>query len=187
MSKKKPRYLTDRHYYGHPSNHMPYLVICTAALLIAAAVGALLLSMAWDYTTARYQLEVDAVLVDIREGTTEKWDYIEGKDEARTPAERATRTYTESVYSFDWEYEINGEKLIWTTSESSYTAHKLGDTMQMRLWSNDGTEYHRSYHGSTTILLTAVCAAVFAAALYIIVRIIIIKILIAKRKNKGRR
>ena len=66
MSKKKPRYLTDRHYYGHPSNHMPYLVICTAALLIAAAVGALLLSMAWDYTTARYQLEVDAVLVDIR-------------------------------------------------------------------------------------------------------------------------
>ena len=59
--------------------------------------------------------------------------------------------------------------------------------MQMRLWSNDGTEYHRSYHGSTTILLTAVCATVFAAALYIIVRIIIIKILIAKRKNKGRR
>ena len=144
-------------------------------------------SIAQDWLTAKYKEEVTATLIEIREGEEERWEYIESKEEARTPNERETRTYTQTIYTLDWEYEIGGVKHIWNTAETSLTSHQIGDTMVMRFWSLDGAEYHRSDHSAVSILLMWISIAAAGASLYLILRIVYIKIRIrSKKKGKKR-
>ena len=187
MNKKKPRWMTDKSYYGHPDCHLPVLVIASIVLVIAAVVFFFTFSIARDWLTAKYKEEVTATLTEIREGEEERWEYIESAQEVRTPNERETRTYTQTIYTLDWEYEINGEKHIWNTTETSLTAHQIGDTMVMRFFSLDGEEYHRSNHSAVSIFLMWISVAAAAAALYLILRIVYIKIRIRSKKKKKRR
>ena len=183
---KKPGWLTDESYYGHPKNHLLFLVLAAAAIIVAVPVFLLTFSMQQEWLKAEIRQKVTATLVDIREAEEEKWEYVESAGEARTPQERATRTYTSTFYSYDWEYELNGEKLIWNISESSGTVHKIGDTMELLFWSNDGKEYHRSNHSSTSTLIMWASVIVCAVALYLILRIIYIKLRLKSKKNKKR-
>ena len=174
MSKtKQPKWMTDESCFWHPKNRLTFLIAGIVVMLIGAAVFAFCFSIAFDYMTAPYKEEVEAKLVDIKEGVTEKWEYTESKEEARDPNKRATRTYRESIYSYHWKYYINDKPYIWETTESSGTAHKIGDTMNMKFWSADGEEYHRSWTGAVNNVLIFVAGVVTAVALLLILRIII--------------
>ena len=186
-SKKEPRWKTDKSWYGHPDYHMAFLVISAAAIIIAGAVFAFCLSMRMDYITAKYKLEVEATLTDIRQGETEKWAYTENGKEEKDPRYRETRTYTETIYGYYWEYEINGEKQVWHNTESSASAHKIGDTMTMKMWSSDGEEYHRSWYGAVSTVIMYLSAGVILVALYLIIRILIVKMQMKAYYKKRRR
>ena len=187
MNKTKPKWITNEEYYGHPKNHLLFLVISVLAIVIAIPIFLLTYTMQRDWLTAKYREEVTATLVDIREGEEEKWEYIESAEEARTPQERATRTYTSTFYSYDWEYELSGKKLIWNISESSGSVHKLGDTMELRFWSNDGVDYQRSNHGPVSSLIMWVSVSVVVIAGYLIIRIIYIKIRLKNMKKRKKK
>ena len=159
------------------------MIVCPIAILIAAVVFAFSFSYTYDYLTAPYHAEVNATLVKITEGETEKWEYVEGRDEARSPNKRATRTYTESVYGYHWEYTVNGITHEYVATSSSGVENKVGDVKKMYFWSYDGEEYHRSYRSGVNYVLMIASAAVIIAALFIIFRIMIIKIQM-KSENK---
>lgn len=179
--------LKDKSWKFHPNYHLLWLVVSGILLIIAAVVYWFCADIAKDYRTAEFRADVTATLVEIKEGETEKWDYVEGKDEARTPQERATRTYTESIYGYYWEYEIDGKTYTWRTTSSSSSAHQIGDTMDLRFWSNDGVDYHRSYYSSTTDIFMFLSVVAAIAALYLFTRVLIVKIRVANRKKKKRK
>lgn len=185
--KKSPAWKTDPTSFWHPNTHTGLLIICSLAILVAAAIFAFCFSIDRDYITAPYKVEVEAKLVDITEGKQEKWEYVESKEEAPNPNLRATRTYTESVYTYHWKYDINDRSHIWKTSESSGSSHKIGDTQTMRFWSTDGVDYHRSWSGGVNNLFMFLSAAVIVAALYIIIRIVIIKIIMSRETRQKKK
>ena len=179
--------IKDRGWFFHPNNHFVILFVAIAVIVVSIGVYLFCSSYRWDYDRAELKADVTATLVKITEGETEKWDYIEGKDEARTPQERATRTYKESVYTYYWEYEINGKTDYWETTDVSGTAHEIGDTMELRFWSNDGETWHRTYYGPVTEGFVYLSIILFVVALYFVIRVIIVKICVASRKKKKRK
>ena len=176
--------LRDKSWKFHPDYHLVWLVVSGILFVVCALVFWLCADMEKDYLTAKYHEDVTATLVRINEGQEEKWKYTEGKDEARTPQERATRTYTESIYGYYWDYEINGKTYTWNTTESSATAHEIGDTMELRMWSNDGVEYHRSYFGGTTQIIMIISAVGALIAVYLFIRVMYVKLRASRRKKK---
>lgn len=179
--------IKDKGWFFHPSNHFVILFVAIAVIVVSIGVFLFCSSYRWDYDRAELKADVTATLVKITEGETEKWDYIEGKDEARTPQERATRTYKESIFGYYWEYEINGKTDYWETTDVSGTAHEIGDTMELRFWSNDGETWHRTYYGSVTEGFVYLSIILFVVALYFVIRVIIVKICVASRKKKKRK
>lgn len=185
MSKKKgPAWKTDPNSFWHPNTHTGVLIICSVVIFAAAAIFAFCFSIARDYITAPYKTEVEATLVNITKGTQKRWEYTESKEEARNPNLRTTRTYTETVYTYHWKYDINDKSHIWKTTENSGTLFTVGDTQTMRFWSTDGVEYHRSWSGVVNYVFMFLSAAVILAALYVIVRVLIIKIILKKEDHQ---
>lgn len=184
MKKNQPKWKTDQNSLFHPNTHTAFLIVCPIVILIAAVVFALSFSYTYDYLTAPYRVDVDATLTEITEGNTEKWEYIESREEARNPNERATRTYTEKIYTYHWEYTIDGKTHTYKNTSSLGAENKIGDVKRMHFWSNDGEEYFRYYQSGLNYALMAVSAVVMIAALFVIVRIIIIKIKMSSEKKK---
>ena len=184
MSKKQPKWKTDSNSIFHPKAHTAFLIVCPFVLAIAAGVFALCFAYTYEYLTAPYRAEVQATLVKITEGEQEKWEYIESKKEEPNPNQRATRTYTEKIYGYHWEYTIDGKTHTYETTSSSGSVNKVGDVEKMKFWSRDGEEFYRSYGTGLNYVLMIVSAVFFFAALFIIIWIIIIKIQMASQKRK---
>ena len=174
--------LKDKGWLLHPDYHIGWLVVSPIAIAIAFVVFLLCFTIIKDYTTAPYQEEVTATLVDIREGEVEDWEYVNPKE--KDPRYRETRVTYKKVYGLYWEYYINDEKLIWEESEVYGTSHKVGDTKTMRFWSRDGEEYHHTDFGTEVYVILSLCVFVMLLALYIILRVLIVKIRVKKRKKK---
>ena len=104
QGKNRPAWKTDPNSFFHPNTHTAFLIVCPIVIAIAAGVFALCFSFTYDFLTAPYHIKTEARLDKITSGVTEKWEYIEGKDEARNPNQRTTRTYQESVYSYHWTF-----------------------------------------------------------------------------------
>lgn len=184
MSKKQPAWKTDTSSFFHPNAHTAFLIVCPIVIAIAAGVFAFCFSYTYDFLTAPYHAEVEAKLEKITSGETEKWEYIESKEEEPNPNKRATRTYTESIYGYHWKYYIDDKPHEYVNTSSFGSEHKVGDVEKMSFWSYDGKEYYRSYGSGLNYIFMALSAVVILAALYIIIRIIIIKIIMSKEKRK---
>ena len=92
QGKNRPAWKTDPNSFFHPNTHTAFLIVCPIVIAIAAGVFALCFSFTYDFLTAPYHIKTEARLDKITSGVTEKWEYIEGKDEARNPNQRATNT-----------------------------------------------------------------------------------------------
>ena len=182
QGKNRPAWKTDPNSFFHPNTHTAFLIVCPIVIAIAAGVFALCFSFTYDVLTAPYHIKTEARLDKITSGVTEKWEYIEGKDEARNPNQRTTRTYQESVYSYHWTFYVDDIPHEYISTSSFGGEHKVGDTESMLFWSCDGEEYFRTYGTGLNYVLMFVSAAVMLAALFVIVRIIVIKIKIASEK-----
>ena len=182
MAKKEPSWKTDPSSFFHPNTHSAFLIVCSVVLAIAVGIFLFCFSLTYSVITAPYHVSVEAKLEKITEGETEKWKYIENKQDDPNPNLRATRTYKESYSVYHWKYYVDDIPHTYTSTTESGI---VGNTREMKFWSDDGVEYYRDSTGLGYIFMFV--SALFAlAALFIIIRIIIIKIIMAK-DNSGKK
>lgn len=184
-TKPKPKWMKNSKSYLHPKNNNSFLIAAIAVLLIAAGVFAFFFAVGIDYYTAKYKETVTATLVNVREFEKIKSEYYDDDVKPNDNRYHATYTYSETYHELTWEYKINGKKYT-TKNTEAYPTQKVGDTKEIKLWSNDGKNYKISQIGIITFLILILSGAIALVMLFFTVRIIIAKIQVkAYEKRKA--
>lgn len=161
----KPKWINNKKSYLHPDNNNFFLIGASVIFVIAVCVFALVFSMSADYITAEYKEDVTATLTKIT-------------DSKKVNNNPETSAQTKPYKILKWEYTVGGKKQIRTTTMNT-TANHVGDTMELKMWSNDGEHYYESSFGIIA-LLTMILSTLFA----LIMLCFIIRIIIAKKQLK---
>lgn len=139
----------DKYWLYGRKNRTFVLYLSITILLIGVAFIGYYYWSAMDYNRAEYKADVTATLVGISDDK-------------------------QPVYEYYWEYEINGKTEYWCSISSDATAYSIGEKIDLRLWSDDGVTYYRTYY---TFLTTAYYFAItpIVIALFLILRCIIVE------------
>lgn len=170
-----------------PDIHPGVTVISVLVMLVAGALLALSISIASDYLTAEYKETVTSKVIDVRQTEKEDWEYAEEKQEGQRPEQRETRIVKYTLYTVEWEYEINGEKQTYTTSDKYLSDKKVGDTEKVRLISDDGVTYTRNGFGTVNMLFIILSGAFTAVGLFVFVMSQIGYILSKNKKKRKKK
>ena len=162
-------------------------VISIGLMLIAGAIFAFNFACIKDHLFAPYRLDEEAKLVEITEGETEKWDYIDENDKYDNFQHRATYSYKESLYVYHYVYYVNDIPQTYTHSNSSGTWHKIGDTETVYFYSADGKDYKRIDSPSLFYIFLFISGVVLLIGFVYFVCNQVYKISHAKKKKRKKR
>ena len=153
----KPR---DKYWLYGRKNRVFVLIVSTLVIIAAIVYICICSYIARDYSKAPYKADVTAKLAEISESDT--------------------------GYEYSWDYDINGKSNYWCSTSSASNEHQIGDEMDLRLWSDDGVSYYRTYYSPfmEDFYYISIVAAIVAA--FFVLYVIIVKIRLSDRKKRKR-
>jgi hypothetical protein len=158
------------------------LILAGASFFIYIGVGSHLI-----FNNAKYKVNADCRVVSVEEYEKEQYVYDDYyKDYPPAEREKHKKLEKYKLYVIEWEYYIDDIRHTFKTTDKYMTVHKVGDTGNQQLYSDDGVEYKKAPFNGLSDFLLGTCVIVACLCVYLIIGIIVTRINIVSKRKKNK-